>query len=240
MRIVAIIQARMGSSRLPGKILMLLSGKPVLLHVIERVRLAGVFDEVVVATTNRDIDDETAEFADTHGVTVIRGDEYDVLSRYGMAAKVTNADLIMRITADCPLIDPDILHDMVERYQAAGAALVTNARVRTFPRGLDAELFSKAALDIMLSEAQLPEEREHVTPFLYANPDRFDIIDHIASVDNSDLRLTLDTKEDFDLLQRIFGSTQYPEQLRLDDVLTLLSANSKWLTINAHIEQKKA
>lgn len=240
MRIVAIIQARMGSERLPGKILKLLGGKPVLLHVIQRVREAGVFDEIVVATTNREIDNETAEYAALQGATVIRGDENDVLSRYASAANATRADAIMRITADCPLIDPDILCDMVKRYQEGDASLVSNARIRSFPRGLDAELFSKAALDAMLKEARLPSDREHVTPFLYAHPDRFSIIDHVAHVDHSDLRLTLDTQEDFDLLQLVFRAAKHPERLRLADVLALFQENPQWRSINAHIEQKKA
>lgn len=240
MRIVAVIQARMGSTRLPGKILRMLGGKQVLLHVIDRVCQSGVFDEVAVATTDREIDDEAAELAILHGVTVIRGDENDVLSRYGLAAEATNADAIMRITADCPLIDPDVLYDMVKRYQMGDAALVTNARIRSYPRGLDAELFSRVALDAMLADAHRPSEREHVTPFLYAHPERFAIVDHIADTDHSDLRLTLDTPEDFEFLRLIFGTAQYPEQLRLREVLALLQTHPAWRTINAHIEQKKA
>lgn len=239
MRTVAVIQARMGSTRLPGKILMELGGKQVLLHVIDRVHQAGVFDEVVVATTLRVIDDEAADLAGLHGATVIRGDENDVLSRYGLAAKATHADAIMRITSDCPLIDPDVLYDMAKRYQVGDAALVTNARVRSYPRGLDAELFSRAALEAMLTDAHQSSEREHVTPFLYAHPERFAIVDHIADTDHSDLRLTLDTQEDFELLQLVFQATLHPERLRLHDVLALLQANPGWRTINAHIEQKK-
>lgn len=230
----------MGSSRLPGKILSLLAGKPVLEHVIGRVREAATFDEIAVATTVRSIDDETAKAAARFGATVVRGDEQDVLARFGLAANLTGADVIMRVTADCPLIDPDVLRAMAQRYAKGDATLVTNARHRTFPRGLDAEIFSRAALETMLSEAHGLAQREHVTPFLYANPDRFDIADYLADVDHSDLRLTLDTPEDLQLLRLIFGASEHPEQLRLQNVLAILMANPEWQNINAHIEQKKA
>jgi spore coat polysaccharide biosynthesis protein SpsF len=239
MRTVAVIQARMGSSRLPGKILRPLAGKAVLQRVIERTAASDAFDEIVVATSDRDIDDITAEKAVDFGATVVRGDEEDVLSRYGLAAEASQAGAIMRITADCPLIDPDVLGDMVKRFHSGGADIVSNAVHRSFPRGLDAELFSREALDIMLAEAQTPAQREHVTPFLYANPDRFRIINHEAPEDYSAFRLTLDTPEDFELLDRIYASTKDPESLRLAGVIELLTAHPNWCMINAHIDQKK-
>lgn len=239
MRIVAIIQARMGSSRLPGKILEPLAGKTVLQRVIERVAASGVFDEVVVATTVRPIDDIAAERAADYGATVVRGDEDDVLSRYGLAAAASHADAIMRITADCPLIDPDVLGAMVEVFRAGDAVLVSNCVERSFPRGLDAELFSRAALDVMLAEAATAPQREHVTPFLYAHPERFRIVSHEWPEDLSDYRLTLDTPEDFDLLDRIFNATPDPDAIRLAEVVALLQAHPQWCSINAHIEQKK-
>lgn len=229
----------MGSSRLPGKILRPLAGKPVLQRVIERVAASGAFDEVVVATTDRLIDDIAAEQAAIFGATVVRGDEDDVLSRYGLAAKTSDADAIMRITADCPLTDPDVLARMAERFHAGDADLVSNCVRRTFPRGLDAELFSRAALDAMLAEAITAAEREHVTPFLYANPGRFRIVSHECPKDLSDYRLTLDTPEDFALLDRIFSATAAPDELRLAEVIGLLRAHPDWRLINAHIEQKK-
>lgn len=239
MRIVAIIQARMGSTRLPGKILMPLAGKPVLQRVIERVRAAGVFDEVAVATTVGAIDDPVAELCRALGTTVVRGDEADVLSRYGLAAAETRADAVMRITADCPLIDPDVLAAMVARSGEGDADLVTNARERTFPRGLDAELFTRAALDTMLAEARAPEEREHVTPFLYRHPGRFRIVDHLHQQDYSSGRWTLDTPEDYELLRRIHDAAPDPDGLRMGDVLRLLADHPDWAAINANIEQKQ-
>lgn len=239
MRIVAIIQARMGSSRLPGKILQPLAGKAVLQRVIERTSASGVFDEIVVATTVRDIDDIAAHSAAAFGATVVRGDEDDVLSRYGLAARASSADAVMRITADCPLIDPDVLARMAERFRDGDADLVSNCVRRSFPRGLDAELFSRTALDIMLDEATTSAQREHVTPFLYAHPARFRIIGHESEEDVSDYRLTLDTPEDLELLTRIFSATPDPDAIRLAEVVTLLRAHPDWVAINAHIEQKK-
>lgn len=239
MRVVAIIQARMGSTRLPGKILQPLAGKPVLQRVIERIRASRAFDEIVVATTVRDLDDPAAKAAADFGATVVRGDENDVLSRYGLAAEASAADAIMRITADCPLIDPNVLGAMTDRFRGGDADLVSNCVRRTFPRGLDAELFSRSALDIMLAEAAAPAEREHVTPFLYANPDRFRIVSHEGPKDFSDYRLTLDTPEDFELLDRIFAAAPDPDTLGLAGVIALFETHPDWRSINAHIEQKK-
>ena len=239
MRTVAIIQARMGSSRLPGKILEPLAGKPVLQRVIERVAASNAFAQVVVATTDREIDDVAADKAAAFGATVVRGNEDDVLSRFGLAADASGAEAIMRITADCPLIDPEVLTAMVERFAAGDADLVSNCVRRSFPRGLDAELFSRQALDTMLAEASAPAEREHVTPFLYVHPERFRIVSHEGSEDLSGYRLTLDTPEDFVLLERIFSTTPDPDAIRLDEVIALLRAHPDWRLINAHIEQKK-
>lgn len=240
MRTVAIIQARMGSSRLPGKILMPLAGRPVLQHVVERVRQAGVFAQVVVATTDQPIDDEVAERAAGWGALAVRGDESDVLSRYGLAAEASSAEAIMRITADCPLIDPDVLAAMVEQFSSDGSLdLLSNCVTRTFPRGLDAELFTRAALDRALTQAYTPSQREHVTPFLYHPSSGFRIAEFLNDVDVSHLRLTLDMPEDFTLLDRLFSAVAAPDTIRLADIIRIFDQNPQWVAINAHIEQKK-
>jgi spore coat polysaccharide biosynthesis protein SpsF len=244
-RVVAIVQARMGASRLPGKVLLPLAGRPVLAHVVERVRAASEVDEVVVATTEGLPDDPVAQLGSKLGARVFRGSEIDVLSRYAGAAEASNADIVVRITADCPLIDPDVLAEMVARFHRlrAGAGLadvLTNTRVRSFPRGLDAEIFTREALRAADAEATAPHQREHVTPFLYENPGRFRIVDHVGRVDYSGYRLTLDTAEDYELLTRIFGDTKGPDAsgLRLNGVVDLLVKNPAWISINAHIQQK--
>lgn len=237
MRTVAIIQARMGSTRLPGKVLMPLAGRPVLERVIARTAEAGIFAAVAVATSTLAGDDPVAEAAAGWGAQVVRGDEQDVLARYGLAAAATGADAVMRITADCPLIDPDVLAAMAGKL-GPGVDLVTNARRRTFPRGLDAELFTRAALETMLAEATDPAEREHVTPFLYRHPERFRIVDHLGAPDHSALRLTLDTPEDYELLRLIHDAAPAPDRLRLADIVAMLADREDWLRINAGIEQK--
>lgn len=238
MKIVAVIQARMGSSRLPGKILMKLAGKPVLQHVIERTLSAG-FTEVVTALPDQPTDDSAAQLAAQSGAMVVRGDEDDVLSRYLLAARTTNADAIMRITADCPLIDPDVLDAMIGVFADGAFDLVTNARVRTFPRGLDAELFTREALETMAVEAVAAPCREHVTPFLYSHPERFRIHDHTAALDLSPWRLTLDTPEDMLLLTRVFELAPDSDSLRLHGVMAILQAHPELSNINALIEQKE-
>jgi spore coat polysaccharide biosynthesis protein SpsF len=239
-RIVAVIQARMGSSRLPGKVLLPLADKPVLQHVVERVVASGAFDDVVVATTTRAIDDVIVQFAPTIGATVVRGDEDDVLSRFGIAARVSRADAIMRITADCPLIDADILAEMTDRFRRGDVDVVTNCLVRTLPRGLDAELFSRDVLDTMLEEAKSASHREHVTPFIYENSHRFRVHSYELNDDHSRYRLTLDTPEDFELLQHLFGGTVDPASMRLSEIIAQLRNRPDWVLLNAHVEQKTA
>jgi spore coat polysaccharide biosynthesis protein SpsF len=239
-RLVAIIQARVGSTRMPGKVLMPLGKAAVLEHVIDRARRANVFDAICVATTRHAADDPVAELAAARGAIVARGSEHDVLERYGVAAQVTNAAAIARITSDCPLIDPDVLRAMAQQFRADPAVdLVTNARVRTFPRGLDAEFFTRAALEVMLREANQPHQREHVTPFLYEHPKRFRIVDHVNASDQSAFRLTLDTPEDYELLRAIFDSAD-PQSLTLDSVVAMLRARPDLVRLNAHVQQKAA
>lgn len=245
MRSVAIIQARMGSTRLPGKVLCQLGTRTVLAHVVERLRKSGAFDDITVATSTGDIDDRLETAARALDVRVFRGSETDVLSRYFEAAAVSHADVVARVTADCPLIDPSVVAAMVGLYKKASATaaapdLVTNARVRTFPRGLDTEIFSTAALAIAHAEASKPHQREHVTPFFYEHPERFRISDYFRDTDLSHLRLTLDTPEDLELLTRIFAAQAATagDDFGIDAVLDLLALHPDWLRINAHVQQK--
>jgi cyclase len=246
-RTVAIIQARMGSSRLPGKVLLPLGGQPVLAHVVARVRASNVLDEVVVATSSLPSDDVVAELGEALGTAVFRGSEADVLSRYARAATAVGADVIVRVTADCPLIDPDVLADMVERFWALQRRerpihVLTNSRIRSFPRGLDVEIFTRDALDTAAAEAVSPRHREHVTPYFYENPDRFLIVDHVGLTDYSRYRLTLDTVEDYELLRRIAEAVPAAglTSLRMGKIVDLLSEHPNWLSINAHIPQRLA
>jgi spore coat polysaccharide biosynthesis protein SpsF len=239
-RNVCIIQARMGSSRLAGKVLKPLAGRAALDWVVLRTRAAQAFAEIVLATTTEPQDDPLADHGARLGVRVVRGSEVDVLDRYRKAAADSQANVITRITSDCPLIEPALLASMAARFQAPLAFdVLTNAVQRTFPRGLDTEMFTRAALDAAAEEARDPAEREHVTVFLYRRPQRFRIEHVTQPVDRSQERWTLDTPEDYALLSRIFDAAGDPLALTQDQVLSMLDANPGWRALNAHIEQKK-
>lgn len=202
-RTVAIVQARMGSRRLPGKVLTLLCGSPMIWHVTTRAAQARTVDQVLVATTDQLGDDPIASWCAAECVACIRGPEADVLSRYALAAEASDADVVVRVTADCPLLSPDVLDLVVDARTASGADYASNTLARAFPHGLDVECLTRAALDSAATEALDPEEREHVTPFVYNRPERF----HLSSVtlleDWSWLRWTMDTIADLQALEAI-------------------------------------
>ncbi|MFN8946265.1 MAG: cytidylyltransferase domain-containing protein [Alphaproteobacteria bacterium] len=241
MRNVCIIQARLGSSRLPGKVLLELAGRPALDWVIARAAASNAFAEIVLATTTDPRDDALATHGKGLGLRVVRGSEADVLDRYCLAAKESRADIITRVTSDCPLIEPAILAAMAARCcPPHDFDIISNAVQRTFPRGLDAEMFTRAALEAAATEARDPAEREHVTVFIYRRPERFRIAHFTQGADHSRERWTLDTPEDYALLSHIFEAASDPLALSQEDVLALLDANPSWRALNAHIEQKKS
>lgn len=244
MTVVAIIQARMGSTRLPGKVLRRLAGKSVLAHVIGRVAAAHGIERTVVATTTADADDAVAREARAHGASVYRGSETDVLDRYYRAAVEQSASTIVRITSDCPLLDPDIVGAMLRDFDRAAASAnpvdyMSNGLRRTFPRGLDAEIFTMDALARAHRAASAPYEREHVTPYIYEHPDEFRIRSYESSVDLSRHRWTLDTEEDFAMLSRVFKALSSPQRAPTTQaVLRYLDDNPEVAGINAGVMQK--
>ncbi len=239
-RNVVIIQARMGSTRLPGKIMLPLCGKTVLEHDINRVSAATRMDDIVVATTTKPADDVVAEEALRLGVKVFRGSEDDVLSRYYLAAKAHDAETIIRITSDCPLYDPQLLDEMIGTFQQSRCDYLSNCLVRSYPRGLDTEIFTFAALEKAYNEATEQVQKEHVTPYINQRPELFLIEDYVADTNHADLRWTLDTQEDFDFITAIYNAL-YPANplFTTNDILQLLEEKPALKTINAHIEQKK-
>ena len=242
MKIVAIVQARMGSTRLPGKVLRDLAGKPMLARVLERVRRAGSVDETIVATSDLPGDDPLADWLAAGRHACFRGSEQDVLARFAGAAAQTGADAIVRITADCPLIDPGVMDDVVAAFRAGQPGLDYASNVlprRTFPRGLDTEIFTRTALETCAREAADASSREHVTPFIYRHPERFRLHGIEADADYSDHRWTVDTPEDFELIEKIYRALGDAE-FSWKDVLRLLAKNSEWSEINRHIAQKTA
>lgn len=244
MKTVAIVQARVGSTRLPGKILLPLAGRSVLAHVLERVRAASGVDETVVATTTAPADAAVAAEAERSGVRVFRGDEADVLSRYALSAAASAADVVVRVTSDCPFLDPALLSAMLGAFHASRAAgrpldYLSNTVVRSFPRGLDAEIFTRAALDRAAREAVAPHEREHVTPYLYQRPERFAVDQYVHVPDLSAHRWTLDTPDDWELIRRVAEALGPQGQcFTTDAVLALLAEKPDWTKLNAHTEQK--
>jgi spore coat polysaccharide biosynthesis protein SpsF len=208
MNSVAIIQARMGSSRLPGKVLKDICGKPMLQRVVERISQAKSLSRVVVATTTSSDDDAIEKFCDGHGIDSFRGSQNDVLDRYHGAAEKFSADTVVRITADCPLADPEIIDLVVRNFLTAGGAFdyYSNINPPTYPDGLDTEVFSRQSLEIMWQEARLKSEREHVTLFIRNHPERFRIGNLTGEIDLSQMRWTVDEPADLEFVVGVYAS----------------------------------
>lgn len=241
MKIVLIIQARMNSERLPGKVLKPILGKPMLSYLIERVKQVKEVNEVVLATTVNDSDDAIADLGRKEGIAVFRGSEDDVLSRFYEAAKMCRADAVVRVTGDCPVIDPHVISQVIQCFQEkrGNVDYVSNFVKRTHPRGLDAEIFSFRALEEAFQESTSTSEREHVTPFIYHRPSRYRLASVEHSVNLSKHRWTVDTPEDFILLQNIISSL-YPlnPSFTLEDIVKLIQTHPEWENLNAHVTQK--
>jgi spore coat polysaccharide biosynthesis protein SpsF (cytidylyltransferase family) len=235
MRVVAIIQARMGSTRLPGKVLMPLSGVPVLEHVVQRVRACATVNEVVVATSNDVTDDVLADWCNRHEVEVFRGSLTDVLDRYYHCAERYSADAIVRITADCPAVDPIVIDGVVSAFLADSFDLFYLGG--EFPDGLDCAVFSKDALSRAWREATLPSEREHVGPYITNHPEIFKIGQLIKFHGLSHHRWTLDEPRDLSFLQVIFSrlNASGTHIFHSEEVLQLLQCEPEILNINGGI-----
>lgn len=240
-----IIQARMTSSRLPGKVLKEVGHKSLLSYQIERLRRASLADVIVLATTTNATDAPLIDFCEKEKIQFFRGSEDDVLSRYYGAAIQCGAKTIVRITSDCPIIDPAVVDTVISTFISNKNKFdyVSNTQTRTYPRGMDTEVFSFEALSTAHNEATLSTDREHVTPFIYRQPQRFQLGQVIRSKDSKDEsqnRWTVDTQEDYTLISRIIESL-YPTNpgFTMEDVLDLLQKNPEWRELNRHIEQKK-
>jgi spore coat polysaccharide biosynthesis protein SpsF len=234
MKIGAIIQARMGSTRLSGKVMKTLKGKTILNHVIERVKQARCIQQIIIAIIQ--------EEAIKGRVAFFRGSEDDVLSRYYHAAKENQLDIIVRITSDCPVIDPYIIDKIVACYLNGQYNIVTNAGTdlcnRTFPRGLDAEVFSFRELENAYIQAKQKYQREHVTPYIYESSKATYIYKN--DIDYSRYRWTLDTEEDFKLIEEVYNHLyKGVHNFYLKEMIHLFAENPNLYYINAHVEQKK-
>ena len=244
MKTIAIIQARMNSSRLPGKVLLDIAGQPMLVRVVERARRAQLMDGVMIATTNDPSDDPLEALCHERGYPVYRGSQFDVLDRFYQAARLAQADTIVRLTADCPVIDPAVIDQTVAAFRAAGADFGANRLPppwkRTFPIGLDTEVCSFAGLERAWREAQLPFEREHVMPYFYDQEGRFKVVVIDHQPDCGGYRWTVDTPDDLRLLREIFARFAGSDQFSWLDVLSVVQREPHLLKINAAVQAKQA
>ncbi len=241
MKVVCIVQARVGSTRLPGKVLKKICGKTVLEHDINRLKLVPNIDEIVIATTVEKQDDKIVDEAKRLGVKYFRGSEKDVLSRYYYAAKENNGDIVVRVTSDCPLIDSEITDKIIKYYKENRHKYdyVSNTIDRTYPRGLDTEVFSFYALEKAFKEATSERDREHVTPYIWDNPKIYKIFQYKNEKDFSDLRWTLDTKEDYELILLIYEYFKNKEYFNMKDIIRVIAEKPEIKEINKDVEQKK-
>jgi len=239
MRVGIISQARMTSTRLPGKVLLPAAGQSLLAWHVQRLRQTEL--PIFLAITTNAQDDVLADFAAQHDLTVTRGDEHDVLSRYYACATAHQLDVIVRVTSDCPLIAPELIAEGVRRYLAAqdSRLYLSNALERSYPRGFDFEIFSYEMLAEARARATRPEDREHVTPYLHQNrPGTVHFAHLTRPADASQYRLTVDTPEDFTLVKSLLEEHN-AGALGAEELIALLEVHPELAAINAHIEQKK-
>jgi spore coat polysaccharide biosynthesis protein SpsF len=232
----------MGSSRLPGKVLKDICGTPLLVREVIRVRRARTLGQVVVATTVNPEDDLVAEVCEARGIPCFRGDPHDVLDRYYRAAQLFNAETIVRLTGDCPVIDPQEIDRTVAAYFAPGVDFAANRLpppwTRTTPIGMDTEVLSFENLTRAWQDATHKHEREHVMPYFYAQEGRFKVllVDH--EPDLGKYRLTVDTPEDLALIRKIYQHFEYNDEFSLDDMIALLEQRPEWVALNAQVAHK--
>lgn len=240
MKVVAIIQAHMGSTRLPDKVLLDLAHEPMLVRDMNRLSRAQALDEVVVATTVKLADDTIVSLCAERGWPYFRGSEKDVLDRYYRAAVDYEADIVVRITSDCPLIEPEIVDRVVREFldlqPEVDYACNTFPR-RTFPRGLDTEVLRFDVLEQTWRQDHNPSWREHVTPYIRSNPELFRIHGIMNEVDYSHMRWTVDTVEDLAFVRCIYNHFRH-DQFSWQEVLAVLKEHPEWLEINRNVRQK--
>ena len=233
--VLAIIQARMGSTRLPGKSLADIEGRPMLWHVIERVKRASLVDRVMVATSTNPMDDAIEAMCRERGILCYRGSEHDVLDRFYVAARAEKAMQVVRITADCPLIDPEVIDRVVRRFQRGDLDYASNTMVRSYPDGLDTEVFSFSALEKAWHEATKTSEREHVTPYLRAEKFRTANVENDSASLYQHYRWTVDETKDLEFIRTVYRALGEKRNFGMRDVLELLEKNAGLEKMNSEI-----
>lgn len=241
MKIVATIEARMTSSRLPGKVLLPAMGHPMLYHLVRRLQAAPSIDEIVLATTTNTADEPLVEFAKREGVRVFRGSEDDVMGRVIGAAESAHADVVVEITGDCPIIDPDIAEQTIRMFKRHDVAYVANSYISSYPDGMDTQVFGLDTLKQSAAMTNDPLDREHVSRHINNHPELFPHLNLIAppSLHWPGLGLTLDELADYELLKKIiehFGEMN--PLFSCLDVILLLREHPDWVDINRAVSRK--
>ena len=241
-RVIVVIQARLGSTRLPGKALAEIGGRPMLAHVVERACAISGIAGLVIATTVSPTDDALVAFAKQAGAACIRGHEADVLDRFCLAARETKADAIVRVTADCPLLDPEVSGRVLAEYLQRRPAVdyVSNVHPPTYPDGLDTEVVSVAALETAARETQRPSDREHVTPYVWGRPERFRAANVAHDEDLSFHRWTVDAESDLAFVRAVWAALG-PSAPRagMPEVLKALAKHPGLRDLNAGIRRNE-
>jgi len=239
MTTACIVQARMGSTRLFGKIMLPLGGQPMLARLVERLRRCRQIDKLVIATTVQANDDVVAALCANLALDCHRGSEHDVLARYAGAAEACSASHVVRVTSDCPLLDPALLDQVVGAYRRDGCDYLGNMQPPTWPQGMAVEVMGAGVLFEAHQEARDPAEREHVTPFLYWRPGRYRLGNLASPEDLSHHRWTVDTAEDYEVVRRLFNALHptLPE-FTLQDILEAARRHPDWAAINQGVQQK--
>lgn len=234
-KVVVIIQARMGATRLPGKMMMDLAGKPVIERVVERVKLSSLINEIWIATTVNPEDNVLADWAQKNKINSFRGSSDDVLDRYHETAKFAGADTVVRITGDCPLIDPCLIDEVIAGFLSGDNDYASNTHPPTFPDGLDVEVFSFKALERAWQEAELKSEREHVTAFIWNHSEKFKLKNIVNKKNYSSERWTLDTKEDMEFIERVVKVCQDHGDSVLSwiAILDIINQHPEWRGLNS-------
>lgn len=239
MSVNAIIQARCGSTRFPNKVFALINGKPLLWHVVNRLKYATKIDDIIVATTVSEKDDKIEEWCKENNVHCFRGSEENVLNRYYSASEAFSSDYVVRITADDPFKEPKVIDAVITKLIEGGYDHVTNNLPPSFPEGLDCEAFKKSALDRSEKEAETAFEREHVTQYIYHHPEIFKI-GNVSNPENlSYLRWTVDKEVDFEMVKAVYAHRHPANKgiLLMDEILDILKANPEIEKINSEVER---
>lgn len=240
-KIVATIEARMTSSRLPGKVLLPALGRPLLAHLVDRLKAVPSLDAIVLATTTNATDDVLAEFAAAHEIALFRGSEDDVMGRVLGAAESAAADVIVEITGDCPIIDPEVIEQAVRIFRANTAQYVSNSAVRSFPDGMDVQVYPVETLRRSEAMTDEPLDREHVTRHIILHPELFPPLHWVAppSLHWPELGLTLDEPADYELIRTLiehFGADN--PRFGCGDAIRALRAHPEWSGLNADVKRK--